>query len=443
MPGPNPATPLGRLGIDSPPAGPTAAGPAMAFCCARSGPAATVQQHAPEKHDSFQYESLSAAAVTPGLVAQLRRHAIVVWFAMPAFATAQGLVRLLHPTCAFGYSNYSLIGVVLVLAHHLYAESKAWAAVKLLCTQPELCVLRQLGVLRRRRRLVVLGLLQDLHLYANLMFPLIARGCDLKIAENYQTAWEIVPGIGPLVVWVLEYLRFWGFAILLMGVFVALSVGELCHHHAIWPTDAAKRGGDDGGQARMLGSDFVNLARYAEVAFFPSIVALCEEMSERRRHVYVDNDAGTEVQARRKLTLGRIRAEDFQKMELASNEENDRVVEKQQVHLLIQLSLKVLTGVILQLWVQASFFELAFDTAGDEAKSKVVAGMLISAVLVFATALRFCDATSKLGCVGVVLFIVCALAIAWTVAKVYFAWVCDDHLWNLSTGCVSLGLNRH
>jgi hypothetical protein len=276
------------------------------------------------------------------------------------------------------------------------------------------------------------------------MFPLIARGCDLEITENYLTSWGIVPGIGPVVMRVLEYLRFWGLAILLMSVFVALSVGELCHHHALWPADAAKRGGDEGGRARMLGSDFVNLARYASIAFFPSIAALCEEMSEQRRHVYVDNDEGTdEVQARRKLVLGRIRPEDFEKMELANNEENDRVVEEQQRNLLIQLGLKVLTGVILQLWVQASFFELAFDTAGDEAKSKVVAGMLISAVLVFATALRFCDVTSKLGCVGVVLFMVCALAIAWTGAKVYFAWVCDDQLWNLSTGCVSLGLNRH
>merc|ERR1719291_745072 len=114
------------------------------------------------------------------------------------------------------------------------------------------------------------------------------------------------------------------------------------------------------------------------------------------------------MQARRKLVLGKIRPEDFEKMELADNAVFDGVSHQQQVHLLTQLGLKVLTGVILQLWVQASFYELGFDSAGEEAKGKVVAGMLISAVLVLATALRFCDMASKLGCVGASLFVVCA-----------------------------------
>ncbi|CAK0793787.1 unnamed protein product [Prorocentrum cordatum] len=226
------------------------------------------------------------------------------------------------------------------------------------------------------------------------------------------------------MVWVLKNLRFWGLALLLVGAYVALSVGELCRHYGLWPA-----------RARMLASDFVNLARFAEVALFPSIAALCEEMSEQRRHVYVDNDAGEEVQARRNLALGKIRTEDFQKMELADRTEFDGVSDQEHVHLLTQLGLKVLTGVILQLWVQASFYELGFDAAGEAARHEVVAGMLISAVLVFATALRFCDVASKLGCVGVSLFLVCALVVVWSAAKVYFAYVCSDHLWNLSTGC--------
>lgn len=413
----------------------------MAFCCGRGPPEATSMRACKtDEPGRFEYEPFNAAAVTPGLLDQLRRHAILVWFAMPALAAAQGLVGLLNPTCASGYSNYSLIGVVLVLAHHLYAESSAWAAAKLLCTQPELCVLRQLGVLRARRRLVVLGLLQDLHLYANLMFPLVARACDLEIAEQFRTGWEVVPVIGPPMAQMLDYMRFWGLTMLLMGIFVALSVGELCRYHRLWPAVAAPSR-EGGGEGRVLGGDFVNMATFAEIAFFPSVAALCEEMSEQRRHLYVENDASKEVEARRKLVLGQLRAEDFRNMELANTDEEDRVMGKQQVHLLIQLGLKVLTGVILQLWMQASFFELSFDTEGKEAKYKVAAGMLISAVLVFATAIRFCDVSSKLGCVGVMLFMVCALVIAWSIAKVYFAWLCDDHLWNLSTGCVKLGQN--
>merc|ERR1712032_2873 len=210
----------------------------------------------------------------------------------------------------------------------------------------------------------------------------------------------------------------------------------------LWRSDIPRKKGRGEGPTRMLGSDFVLLARYAEVAFSPSIAALCEEMSEQRLNEYLTNDTENKVQARTKLLLGRLRTEDFQKMELVKHEETHRVHGKQQVHLSIQLGLKVLIGVILQLWLQASFFELTFNAAGLEAKQKVVAGMLISVVLVFVAALRLCGVASKLGCIGVALFVIGALVIAWTIAKVYFGVMCDDHLWNLSTGCVDLSHER-
>lgn len=384
------------------------------------------------RHDC-EYEILNPASITPGLIAQLRHHAFLVWILLPIFAVIQAVVPGLEPSCSDGYSNYSFGFVVLILAHHLYAEKCVWAAAKSLCTQPELCVLRQLGVLRRRRRLVLLGLMQDLDLYSNLMFPLVARSCDFMIAAQYLRSWEVVPVMGPVLVVVVRNLRFWGSAAILMGVTILLGAGGLCYHvlrHGRIP--------DQMGQPRLLGGDFVLLAQHAELALTPSVTALCEAMSEQRRHVFLDNDAGEEVQARRKLLLGRLRKEDFQKMELANHDEREEVQAREVVHLSIHLAFKVLIGVVLQLWLQASFFELSYDVAGAEAKYKVVAGMLIAIVLVLVTALRFCDVASKLGCIGVALFTVCALVIAWSIAKVYFGVKCSDHLWNLSTGCVDL-----
>jgi hypothetical protein len=395
--------------------------------------------------DSDDYEPLNPAAITPGLMTQLQRHAILVWCGLPSLALVQAFVPGVQPTCRRGYTNYLLPLVAIVIAHHTYAESNAWAAAKSLCTQPELCVLRQLGVLRRRRGLVVLGLLQDLDLYANLMFPLIARACDLKIAKQYLFSWEKVPAVGPIMFHVFKHLKFWGTASILMGVSVAVGLRLLCYHSSL-RGDIPKKGGsvldsrrNEGGHPRMLGDDFVSLARYAEVAMMPSVAALCEEMSEQRRHIYDDQkDAKEEALARTKLLLGRLRAEDFQKMELASNEERLKVQANHQLHLAVWLGAKVLIGVVLQMWLQATFFQLSFDIVGREAQYKVVAGMLISVVLVFATAGRFCDVASKLGCVGMLLFLICALIIVWTFAKVYFGVTCSDHLWNLSTGCVDL-----
>lgn len=97
--------------------------------------------------------------------------------------------------------------------------------------------------------------------------------------------------------------------------------------------------------------------------------------------------------------------------------------------------MKVFLGNLLQLWLQASFFALTFDNTGEQAKIKVLISMLISALQAVA---RVWHSIGRLGLVGCLNAILVVVALLWVGAKVYFAYICEDHLWNLTTGCVTM-----
>merc|ERR1711959_711251 len=92
------------------------------------------------------------------------------------------------------------------------------------------------GVLRHRKFLLLLGILEDVCLYCNLLFPFVARSCNLTVTAGWAESWREVPLVGRVMAWTVLHLRFWGVTTIvvsclpLMGltgfVSIALSTEE-------------------------------------------------------------------------------------------------------------------------------------------------------------------------------------------------------------------------
>lgn len=380
------------------------------------------------------------------VVRSCQSHASLVWCFLPLFAIAQWLVRPLQPTCEQGYSNYSLIAVAFVVAHHVLAESKAWAAAKGLLARPELTVMHHLGVLRRRRQLVFLGILEDLDIYSCLTFPFVAYSCDLMLTEEWLQSWDQVPVVGQLAVKVFEKLRFWGCAAVLTGLVCLEGVVSI-----IWLGFRSDTLGEKALEVsqvsyriqqppRMSGEAFFHLARLAENAILLSVAELCKEMAEQRKWVFdAKSERGGAVgaaKAREELVFGKTDRETFEKHELQNEDERERVEAAGRAYLVVLLLGRILLGNVAQLWLQASFFELSFKNIGREACVKLIAGMTISAVQVLS---RSGSAAWRLGCLGCCFAAINLGVVVWALAKVYFAYKCEDHVWNFTTAhCVKM-----
>ncbi|CAE7496989.1 unnamed protein product [Symbiodinium sp. CCMP2456] len=121
---------------------------------------------------------------------------------------------------------------------------------------------------------------------------------------------------------------------------------------------------------------------------------------------------------------------------------------------------------LLQLWLQSSYFAFTFEATGDTAKAKILVSLALGLgvsvsklpemfsawydemrlpadcrITVYET-LRRCGEPRRdniCPCVSVLLFCLVALGPVLAVAaKVYFAYACPDHVWNILGGCVVL-----
>lgn len=100
-----------------------------------------------------------------------------------------------------------------------------------------------------------------------------------------------------------------------------------------------------------------------------------------------------------------------------------------------------------QLVLQSSFFALVFDQLTPVGRAKVLFSILmglasasqkiLEAMMVLVKAISQNEAT--LNCSKWVFsasFMLAFLPVLWTVAKLYFIFHCESHMWNLGSGCV-------
>eukprot|EP00931_Biecheleriopsis_adriatica_P053061 TRINITY_DN30998_c0_g1_i1.p1 TRINITY_DN30998_c0_g1~~TRINITY_DN30998_c0_g1_i1.p1 ORF type:complete len:420 (-),score=75.03 TRINITY_DN30998_c0_g1_i1:96-1355(-) len=366
----------------------------------------------------------------------LWNRAVLIWVLMPILVVCQDFIPVLQPTCSHGFRNWSFIGLSLLVLQHLYAERQTWAATKELLAPPEISVLRQLGVLRSRARYAVLGILGDLDLFTDVAFPFVVRACGDSLDEEWAESWKQVPTVGPLLADLVRTLGFWGIALIVISIQVLLSglVGFSTMSRSMQERRKANLRSKDSAQFRINGSVFFNWARSAETANMPGIAMLCEEMASQKKWLFQPGKSSAAAnQARRDFIHDKIDRATLAKSEVNDFEEQERVEAAGRIYFAMAILVKAFLGNALALWFQGSFMALTFDKTTSEAKIKLIVGMAISAVQ---AAVRCGSASEKLGIPGLVMscFIMCF--IVWSFIKVYHAYSCPDHLWNLTTGCV-------
>merc|ERR1719213_545143 len=167
----------------------------------------------------------------------------------------------------------------------------------------------------------------------------------------------------------------------------------------------------------------------------PSVALICNEMATQRRYRLDENkDAGAAAQAREDAVMGKLDAASAREAEMIKMEEVEKLDAEEKVYFFSLLFVKVFLGNLLQLLLQGSFFALTFTSTGTQAKVKVLVSMAISGLQAVARVWQSLGRLGLLGCFNALMVI---LALGWVGAKVYFAFKFEDHLWNLTTGCVT------
>eukprot|EP00403_Amphidinium_massartii_P019176 CAMPEP_0178409224 /NCGR_PEP_ID=MMETSP0689_2-20121128/20353_1 /TAXON_ID=160604 /ORGANISM="Amphidinium massartii, Strain CS-259" /LENGTH=388 /DNA_ID=CAMNT_0020030361 /DNA_START=150 /DNA_END=1316 /DNA_ORIENTATION=+ len=372
------------------------------------------------------------------------QHAVVAWVGIPMIALLQELLPMFSVTCERGYPAVSLVFVALVELHHLLAEHKAWEAAKSIPTQPELAVLRTYGVLKNRRRRVIAGFLEAGVLYVACIFPVLARKCDEYLTDRYLQEVIDAPFVGSFLHSVLSNIRFFGLAltftlinIIFSGV---LGIVSMYYYNCARQSEVGGSAGgsdDDEQRSRISGTTCIRWSYSAHTAMMPSVGTFFEEMAGQKRFVLgdlKDVDARGAMQARIDRVMGKLTAAEAERKELQSEEEVEKMRRAQTMHLLRMLFVKVLIGNVLQLWLISTYFSLTFDIVESEMRIKLIVAMVICLLQAF-TLMRV---PLKQGPLGWLLFAVTLLVIAHSAIKVFFAFKCESHQWNVGMGCLTL-----
>lgn len=409
--------------------------------------------------DRSEYACMStrqAEALAGSLESTFQRHAIVTWIGIPLLAALE-VIPALGATCRYGYPDWSLLVVLAIEAHHVYCEGVAWKAARNLLSPPEQAVVARLGVFRKRKWKVLQGVLESIDLYTDLTFPFIARACGYgplrDLSGVFAHAWRKVPLVGPTVASLVLVIRFWGLCFIASGLNVVITgwIGffqQRMHESSRRDIlDMKKRPSRELSRDRetdyfydsLTGEVYFGWAQAAETAMLPSVAALCEEMAIQKRYTFDHSkDAVEAMLARVQQTLGEGMGHAEAK-EMGNEEQRIKVEQAAQRHYLLLLLVKVFVGNVVLLWLQASFYAITFEFFNDEARLKLVASMVISVVQ---AAARCASVMAKLPGPGTVVSAVIMFFVAFSLAKVYFAHQCPEHVWNLTTGCVDLSSFR-
>lgn len=361
---------------------------------------------------------------------RLLQNSLAVWVVFPAIATLQLVLPFLEPSCQDGFNNYALALAIVIIMHYLCVEQSAWQLAKSFISEKELLVLRTIGALRKRRRRFLLGILEMLSFFVDLTLPIIAWHCDSSLTEKWIAAWKEVPAVGPVAVLLVRALRFWGIALLFACLRVVLTgwLGIV----GMWKKVHLSKEEE----SRISGSTFFGWAQYADMALMPSISLICQEMALERKWKYDEKKSSNEaMEGRAKAVMGKISDRTAWELEIRDHEEEERVEAAGKCHYLFLLLVKVFIGNIVTLWLLGSFLMISFHQTSLQGRAKIMAGMALSVV---SSAWRCLIVTEELGLLGCILSLIMLLFIAWSSMKVYFAYQCQSHIWNLSTGCVTL-----
>lgn len=382
----------------------------------------------------------------------LRWNGIVWWVVLPSVLIPCGFMDWLHEAdCGTGVGRFPAFILLLVVGHLLWAETSAWRSICKLLAPPEFTIMRQLGVLRQRSIFLFLGVLEGVDLFTDFVFPFVARACDAELTNKWRIAWGKVPFIGNEESGLLYYLRFWGVALAVALVNVAfsgiLALLEMRREEQLrkqnWLVSYRSGTRNGWGQPRVEAEVFFAWARSSTTSLLPSTTVLCEAMAEQRKWAFSTDltakDTRAATQARTDVAMGWAMPQDIRRAEVTSQEHYKAVKDQRERYHTHALFFKVFLGNVLPLWLQSSYLALTFDELSNLAHQQVVVSMLLSGIIVLVRCTRM---SGRMGRPGLAIFALVAAFLSWTAAKVYYAYHCPDHVWNLTSGCVELHQDR-
>lgn len=381
------------------------------------------------------YIPMNVGAIISSLEGSMQRHALLTWILVPIFGGLQACVPFLEPSCEYGFADITLIVVALYELHHIFCEYKSWYSMTDLIAPPELAVLRHVGALRRRKRYWLLGIIESLDLYTDVTFPWVARSCAevASLTSRWKATWTI-PIVGPAMCWILDRLKFSGFCLTLCAFNVAISgiLGLVIMHNNKQKTRELIQGDT----SRISGEVFFHFAQSAETAMMPSVAMLGEEIASQRKYVLdTSKESAEAMRARQKAFWTPATASALFEKEMQDTREEDRVKKAANLFFTITILVKVIVGNCMQLYLHSAFFALTYNNTGVEAKVKVCISIACSSIQAL---VRANISVQKLGGKGVLLALMILFMVCFSWAKVYFIWKCPSHLWNLTSGCVSI-----
>jgi hypothetical protein len=388
------------------------------------------------KSEQQTYISMNVGHILDNLEGYLWKHAVLTWVFIPVFGSLQAFVPFLQPSCETGFADATLVAVILYEVHHIWREKQSWRSTLELLAPPEIAVLRQIGVLAKRSWYRILGIVESLDLYTDVTFPFVARACEAHLTDRWKQTWVLVPYLGKGMDSILDVTRFWGFCLVMCLINVVLSgvVGLVRMQ-----SSARRRKQNENNSTspdRIDGEVFFNFAQAAETAMMPTVAMLSEEIGAERKFVLDRTKDSSEAhKARQRALWGQTDKQTALQMEMQDLAAEERVKQAANWHYTVLIVVKVLVGNCMQLWLHSSFYALTYDFTGKEAKVKVIISMVMSSIQALVRAFL---CVKKLGAKGAPLAMLILFTVVWSGLKVYFTYKCDSHLWNLSTGCVTL-----
>eukprot|EP00929_Paragymnodinium_shiwhaense_P118083 TRINITY_DN8974_c0_g1_i1.p1 TRINITY_DN8974_c0_g1~~TRINITY_DN8974_c0_g1_i1.p1 ORF type:complete len:413 (+),score=90.42 TRINITY_DN8974_c0_g1_i1:79-1317(+) len=366
----------------------------------------------------------------------VRRHAFIAWTVLPVGAALQWLIVSLRPTCEEGFENWLFIVLVgVVEIHHIYSENQAWHAFKSLLTQPEITVMRQIGILKSRRALVVEGILTEAAIFMNWIFPVFVVSCGVANGDEFLfwiKSWQTVPVWGELVTLVIEHVHFWG-AVLFITALNWYSTGlkgmiKIQKDGILdFPNDESEKGMED-----VPADVILEWAMAAETAMMPSLVKFCDAIARERRFVFREVDGEARAKAKRDAVFGKGTAEAGLDCEMVQVEFDKAFQERDARNF---SGLNLLTVVLVkgfQIWLMTSYMMLTFHMTGRQAKGKAYLGVALNSVQMINQGLAF---AAHRGLLGAVLGFFMFCFVAWSVANIAMAFSCEHHVWTVAKGC--------
>lgn len=321
----------------------------------------------------------------------------------------------------------------------------------------------------------LLSLLDHGDLVADYLFPAVARACDSQIDEEWLHSMDTAPMFDKIFFrTVARTLRFWELAVISLILFVVILQGMW----GTWQTFVLWR--DSKIHATMETSHFLAAAEFAGhfslAKVFEKLTDLTtnalqdiqdelQDIIDQKTHTIEELTDETGIRMRRTATFGnnrnigvgygvrrrramilfdRLKDEQHEAEQgrLEVSRLRDRMIQAKSALVktsLRRLIIKIFGENMLQMAMQASFFELFFE----ESSSKWF--VIVSVLLSIASAVKQTRQIIKriFGIHGPLLDVACVcllicvtLGCSLTLAKLYFAFACKDHVWDITTACV-------